>query len=147
MASVTARDGETIPVTILARKDVKIDGSNPLLLYGYGSYGITIPAAFRTNLLSLVDRGMVYAIAHIRGDTFNDFVDAGRALAGLGWTSEGKIVAHGGSAGGLLVGAAVNQAPELFAGIIAAVRVSTRRRADFAQDKYGRRPSRRKWAL
>ena len=65
--SITARDGERIPVTLLARKDVKIDGSNPLLLYGYASYGITIPASFRTNILSLVDRGMVYAIAHIRG--------------------------------------------------------------------------------
>ena len=137
--SIEARDGESIPVTILARKDVKIDGSNPLLLYGYGSYGITIPAAFRTNILSLVDRGMVYAIAHIRGgmskgyqwyldgklekkvNTFNDFVDTGRALSGLGWTSEGSIVAHGGSAGGLLVGAALNQAPELFAGVMAAV--------------------------
>ena len=137
--SITARDGERIPVTLLARKDVKIDGSNPLLLYGYGSYGITIPASFRTNILSLVDRGMVYAIAHIRGsmskgyqwyldgklekktNTFNDFVDAGRALAELGWTSEGRIVAHGGSAGGLLVGAALNQAPELFAGVMAAV--------------------------
>lgn len=137
--SITARDGESIPVTLLARKDVEIDGSNPLLLYGYGSYGITIPAGFRTHILSLVDRGMVYAIAHIRGgqakgyqwyldgklekktNTFNDFVDAGRELAKLGWTSEGRLVAHGGSAGGLLVGAAVNQAPELFAGIIAAV--------------------------
>ena len=137
--SITARDGESIPVTLLARKDVEIDGSNPLLLYGYGSYGITIPAAFRTNILSLVDRGMVYAIAHIRGgmskgyqwyldgklekkvNTFNDFVDTGRALAKLGWTSEGRIVAHGGSAGGLLVGAALNQAPELFAGVMAAV--------------------------
>ena len=137
--SITARDGEKIPITLLARKDVKIDGSNPLLLYGYGSYGITIPASFRTNILSLVDRGMVYAIAHIRGsqskgyqwyldgklekktNTFNDFVDAGRALADLGWTSQGNIVAHGGSAGGLLVGAALNQAPELFAGIMAAV--------------------------
>ncbi len=137
--SISARDGESIPVTILARKDVQIDGSNPCLLYGYGSYGITIPAAFRTNLLSLVDRGMVYAIAHIRGgmskgyqwyldgklekktNTFNDYVDVGRALADLGWTSEGRIVAHGGSAGGLLVGAAMNQAPELFAGVIAAV--------------------------
>ena len=137
--SITARDGEKIPVTILARHDVKIDGSNPLLLYGYGSYGITIPAAFRTNILSLVDRGMVYAIAHIRGsmskgyqwyldgklekktNTFNDYVDAGRALSDLGWTSEGRIVAHGGSAGGLLVGAAINQAPELFAGVMAAV--------------------------
>lgn len=137
--TIQARDGEHIPVTILARKNVKIDGSNPLLLYGYGSYGITIPAAFRTNILSLVDRGMVYAIAHIRGsmakgyqwyldgklekktNTFNDFVDSGRALAALGWTAEGRIVAHGGSAGGLLVGAALNQAPELFAGVIAAV--------------------------
>jgi len=137
--SIEARDGERIPVTLLARKDVKIDGSNPLLLYGYGSYGITIPAAFRTNILSLVDRGMIYAIAHIRGgmskgyqwyldrklekktNTFNDFVDCGRALAQLGWTSEGRIVAHGGSAGGLLVGAALNQDPELFAGVIAAV--------------------------
>ena len=137
--SIPARDGESIPVTILARKDIKIDGTNPLLLYGYGSYGITIPAAFRTNQLSLVDRGMVYAIAHIRGgmskgyqwyldgklekktNTFNDFVDAGRALADLGWTSKGRIVAHGGSAGGLLVGAAMNQAPDLFAGVIAAV--------------------------
>ena len=137
--SITARDGETIPVTILARHDVKIDGSNPLLLYGYGSYGITIPASFRTSILSLVDRGMVYAIAHIRGgmskgyqwyldgklekktNTFNDYVDTGRALADLGWTSQGRIVAHGGSAGGLLVGAAINQAPELFAGVMAAV--------------------------
>jgi oligopeptidase B len=137
--SITARDGETIPVTLLARHDVKIDGSNPLLLYGYGSYGITIPASFRTHILSLVDRGMVYAIAHIRGgmskgyqwyldgkmekkiNTFNDFVDTGNALAALGWTSKGKLVAHGGSAGGLLVGAAINQDPELFAGVIAAV--------------------------
>ncbi len=137
--SITARDGETIPITLLARKDVKTDGSNPLLLYGYGSYGITIPAAFRTNILSLVDRGMVYAIAHIRGgqskgyqwyldgklekkvNTFNDFVDSGRALAALGWTAPGRVVAHGGSAGGLLVGAALNQDPDLFAGVIAAV--------------------------
>ncbi len=137
--SITARDGETIPITLLARKDVKTDGSNPLLLYGYGSYGITIPAAFRTNILSLVDRGMVYAIAHIRGgmskgyqwyldgklekkvNTFNDFVDAGRALADLGWTTQGRLVAHGGSAGGLLVGASLNQDPDLFAGVIAAV--------------------------
>ncbi len=137
--SIQSRDGEDIPVTILARKDVKTNGSAPLLLYGYGSYGITIPAAFRTNILSLVDRGMIYAIAHIRGgqskgyqwyldgklekktNTFNDYVDVGRGLAALGWTSEGRLVAHGGSAGGLLVGAALNQAPELFAGIIAAV--------------------------
>ena len=134
-----ARDGQSIPVTILHHRDTPIDGSAPLLLYGYGSYGITIPASFSTTRLSLVDRGMVYAIAHVRGgmakgygwyldgklehkeNTFNDFVDAGRALAADGYTSEGRMVAHGGSAGGLLVGAAINQAPELFAGAIGAV--------------------------
>ncbi len=137
--SVTARDGETIPVTILRRSDTPTDGSAPLLLYGYGSYGITIPAAFRTTILSLVDRGFIYAIAHIRGgmakgyqwyldgklekkiNTFNDFVDVGRGLCEKDYSSEGKLVAHGGSAGGMLVGAALNQAPELFAGVIAAV--------------------------
>ncbi|MEM9599813.1 MAG: S9 family peptidase [Pseudomonadota bacterium] len=136
---ITARDGETVPVTLLYRKGLSPDGSHPLLLYGYGSYGHTIPADFRTARLSLVDRGFVYAIAHIRGgmakgygwyddgkrekkiNTFNDFVDAGRALADLGWTSRGQIVAHGGSAGGLLVGAALNQDPGLFGGVIGAV--------------------------
>ncbi|MEO1040468.1 MAG: S9 family peptidase [Pseudomonadota bacterium] len=134
-----ARDGESIPVTLLYHRDTPIDGDAPLLLYGYGSYGITIPASFSTSRLSLVDRGMVYAIAHIRGgmakgygwyldgklehkiNTFNDFVDVGRTLAAEGYTSEGQLVAHGGSAGGLLVGAAINQAPELFAGAIGAV--------------------------
>jgi oligopeptidase B len=136
---VAARDGETIPVTLLYRKGVKPDGTNPVLLYGYGSYGHTIPADFRTARLSLVDRGFVYAIAHIRGgmakgydwyssgkldrkiNTFNDFVDAGRALVDLGWTERGKIVSHGGSAGGLLVGAALNQDPGLFGAVIGAV--------------------------
>ncbi|VXC65346.1 MULTISPECIES: S9 family peptidase [Oceanicaulis] len=135
----TARDGASVPVTILYHRDTPIDGSAPLLLYGYGSYGITIPASFSTSRLSLVDRGMVYAIAHIRGgmskgyqwyldgkldqktNTFNDFVDSGRALVEAGYTSEGQMVAMGGSAGGLLVGAAINQAPELFAGAIGAV--------------------------
>ncbi|MEP1229757.1 MAG: S9 family peptidase [Litorimonas sp.] len=137
--TITGRDGAQIPVTLLRQKDTPKDGSAPLLLYGYGSYGITIPARFRTSILSLVDRGFVYAIAHIRGgmskgyqwyldgklasktNTFNDFVDTGIALVELGWTSKGKIVAHGGSAGGLLVGAAVNQMPELFGAVIAAV--------------------------
>lgn len=137
--NITARDGTPVPVTILHRADTPIDGSAPLLLYGYGSYGISIPATFSISNLSLVDRGMVYAIAHIRGgtdngyqwyldgkldrklNTFNDFVDAGRALAEAGYTSEGRIVSFGGSAGGLLVGAAMNQAPELFAGVIGAV--------------------------
>lgn len=134
-----AHDGAQIPVTILHHRDTPIDGSAPLLLYGYGSYGITIPAAFRVTPLSLVDRGMVYAVAHIRGgmangyqwyldgkleqkeNTFRDFVSAGEALAAQGYTSRGDIVAYGGSAGGLLVGAAINLAPDLFAGAIAAV--------------------------
>lgn len=134
-----ARDGADIPVTLLKRADTPQDGSAPLLLYGYGSYGITIPAEFRTTILSLVDRGFIYAIAHIRGgkakgyqwyldgkldkkpNTFNDFVDVGRGLCEADYTDQGQIIAHGGSAGGLLVGAAVNQAPELFGGIIAAV--------------------------
>ncbi len=132
-------DGVSIPVTILYRRDTPIDGTAPLILYGYGSYGITIPAAFRVTPLSLVDRGMVYAVAHIRGgmangyqwyldgkldqktNTFRDFVSAGEALASEGYTSRGNIVAYGGSAGGLLVGAAINLAPDLFAGAIAAV--------------------------
>lgn len=137
--SVTARDGAEIPVTLIYKSGLKIDGSAPLLLYGYGSYGITISAGFRTSLLSLVDRGFVYAIAHIRGGmskgyqwyldgklehkvrTFNDFVDVGDALCRRGYSRQGRVIAHGGSAGGLLVGAAVNQSPELFAGVIAAV--------------------------
>lgn len=136
---ITARDGARVPVTLLHHIDHPPSPDSPCLLYGYGSYGITIPASFSTNRLSLVDRGFVYVIAHIRGsqakgyqwyldgkrekktNTFNDFVDVGRALIARGQTSAGKIVAHGGSAGGLLVGAAVNQAPEIFAGVMAAV--------------------------
>jgi oligopeptidase B len=135
----TARDGEQIPVTLLYREGTPLDGSAPVLLYGYGSYGITIPASFSTSRLSLVDRGMIYAIAHIRGgmakgyqwyldgkldkkeNTFNDFVDAGQMLIDEGYTRAGSLVAYGGSAGGLLVGAAINQAPDMFAGGIAAV--------------------------
>ncbi|PHR94353.1 MAG: S9 family peptidase [Robiginitomaculum sp.] len=136
---ITARDGETIPVTLIMQSGSTMDGQAPCLLYGYGSYGITIPAGFRTNILSLIDQGFVYAIAHVRGGmakgydwytkgklttkqaTFDDFIDVGSGLAKLGYTSEGKIIAHGGSAGGLLVGAALNQAPQLFGGVIAAV--------------------------
>ena len=133
---ITARDGAEIPVTLLYHKDTPFDGSAPCLLYGYGSYGITIPASFRTSLLSLVDRGFVYVVAHIRGsqakghqwyldgklekklNSFNDFIDVGHSLIADNYTSKGKIVAHGGSAGGLLVGAALNRDTELFAGII-----------------------------
>lgn len=132
-------DGAEVPVTILRRGDTVLDGSAPLLLYGYGSYGITIPADFRTGRLSLVDRGFVYAIVHPRGgmakgyqwyldgkldkkaNTFRDFIAAGKFLVEKGYTSRGRIVAHGGSAGGLLVGAAANLEPDLFGGIIAAV--------------------------
>ena len=134
-----AHDGETIPVTLLHRKDAKLDGSAPLWLYGYGSYGISIPAGFNTNILSLVDRGFIYAIAHIRGgqekgrrwyktgklehkeNTFRDFISAGRHLIDKGFTRKGSIVAQGGSAGGMLMGAVVNMAPDLFRGIVADV--------------------------
>ncbi len=132
-------DGETVPVSLLYRKDTLLDGSAPCLLYGYGSYGMAMPAGFSTNAFSLVDRGFVYAIAHIRGgkdkgyrwykdgkldkktNTFFDFIAAGCYLAEQKFTSAGRIVAKGGSAGGMLMGAVANMAPELFAGIIADV--------------------------
>jgi len=134
-----SHDGERVPVTILRHRDTPEDASAPGLLYGYGSYGITIPAAFRIKPLSLVDRGVVFAIAHIRGgkakgfqwyqngrrekkpNTFHDFVAAADALTEQGFVQRGRLVAHGGSAGGLLVGAAINMAPDRFAGAIAAV--------------------------
>lgn len=134
-----AWDGELVPVTILRHKDTPVDGTAPLLLYGYGSYGITITANFRTSRLSLVDRGFIYAIAHPRGsmakgyqwyldgkltlkeNTFKDYISAGRYLVENGYGSAGNVVGMGGSAGGLLMGAASNMDPELFAGIIAAV--------------------------
>ena len=136
---ITARDGESVPVTLIMRAETPKDGSAPLLLYGYGSYGMTMPAGFRTSLLSLVDRGFIYAIAHIRGgmakgyqwyldgklekkeNTFNDFVDAGRALCDMNYSAHGRVIIHGGSAGGLLVGAALNQDADMLGGMIAAV--------------------------
>ncbi len=134
-----ARDGELIPVSILYKTGTALDGTAPLYLYGYGSYGISIPASFSSMRLSLVDRGFVYAIAHVRGgkdkgyrwytdgkldkkmNTFTDFIAAGEHLAKLGFTSRGRIVAYGGSAGGMLMGVVANLAPELFLGIIADV--------------------------
>ena len=134
-----AKDGETVPVSLLFDKETRLDGSAPLLLYGYGAYGMTIPAGFSTNALSLVDRGFVYAIAHVRGgkdkgyrwykdgkrekkvNSFTDFIAAGEYLAAEGYTSRGRIVAHGGSAGGMLVGAVANMAPDLFLGVVAEV--------------------------
>lgn len=134
-----APDGELVPVSILYRKNTPLDGTAPLFLYGYGAYGIPIPASFSTTRLSLVDRGFVYAIAHIRGgkdkgyrwysdgklkkkvNSFTDFIAAGEHLAKLGYTSRGRIVANGGSAGGMLMGVIANVAPSLFLGIIADV--------------------------
>ena len=134
-----AEDGEMAPVSLLYRKDTPLDGSAPCLLYGYGSYGVAIPAGFSIIALSLVDRGFVYAIAHIRGgkdkgdhwykdgklekkvNTFKDFISVGRYLAAEKFTSAGNIVGQGGSAGGMLMGAVANMAPELFAGLIADV--------------------------
>lgn len=135
----TAADGAQVPVTVLHAREVALDGRAPCLLYGYGAYGHAIPAAFDTRCLSLVDRGFVYAIAHIRGgtekgwawytdgkraaktNTFTDFICAGEMLATQGYTSHGRIVAQGRSAGGMLMGAVANMAPDLFAAVIAEV--------------------------
>ena len=133
---VTSRDGVDIPVSLVYKKSTfKKDGSNPLLQYGYGAYGITIDPTFSSTTLSLLDRGFVYAIAHIRGsemlgrawyehgkksfkeNSFNDFVDVTRSLVKEGYGASDKIFASGGSAGGLLMGAVVNQAPELYLGV------------------------------
>jgi oligopeptidase B len=134
-----APDGEAVLISVLHGKTTPLDGSAPLLLYGYGAYGITIPASFSTNWLSLVDRGFVMAIAHVRGgkdkgyrwytegkhrkkvNTFTDFIAAGEYLAQVRYTRRGRIVANGGSAGGMLTGAVANMAPDLFLGIIADV--------------------------
>jgi oligopeptidase B len=134
-----APDGERVPVSLLYRKSTPLDGSAPAFLYGYGAYGISMPASFSTGRLSLVDRGFVFAIAHVRGgkdkgyrwykegkadkkpNTFTDFIAAGELLVSEGLTQRGRIVANGGSAGGMLMGAVANLAPELFLGIIADV--------------------------
>ncbi len=134
-----SHDGEEVPVSLVYKKGLKLDGSAPLLLYGYGAYGITVEAAFSTRRLSLLDRGFVYAIAHIRGseakghawykaaigskkpNTFHDYIAVANTLIDHGYTAERRIIAMGGSAGGLLVGAVMNMAPELFGGAIAAV--------------------------
>ncbi|HVT60248.1 MAG TPA: S9 family peptidase [Thermoanaerobaculia bacterium] len=134
-----ARDGQRIPVSIVYRKGFARDGSAPLLQYGYGSYGAASDPSFEPNLLSLLDRGFVYAIAHIRGgqelgrswyengkllnkkNTFNDFVDVTRFLAASGYAARDRIFALGGSAGGLLMGAVVNQCPECYRGVVALV--------------------------
>ncbi len=136
---INARDGKKVAVSIVRRKDTKLNKDTPLLLYAYGSYGYTVPDSFSTTRLSLLDRGFVYALAHIRGsqylgrhwyedgklfnkmNTFTDFIDAAKGLIEKEYTSANHLYASGGSAGGLLMGAVVNMNPELFNGIIAAV--------------------------
>ena len=134
-----ARDGVEVPVSIVYHKDTKVDGSAPLMLYGYGSYGYSMEPSFSAMRLSLLDRGFVYAIAHIRGgeemgrwwyedgkkfkkkNTFTDFIDCAEYLIAENYTSKGKVYAMGGSAGGLLMGAVVNMRPDLWNGVVAAV--------------------------
>jgi oligopeptidase B len=130
-----ARDGASVPVSVVYRKGFALDGTGPLMLYAYGAYGHAIPPSFSPNRLSLLDRGFAYAIAHIRGgddlgyqwyedgkldkrtNTFNDFVDVARHLIAERYTSAGKLAISGGSAGGELMGAVTNQAPELWGAV------------------------------
>jgi oligopeptidase B len=134
-----ASDGESVPVSLLYRKTTPLDGTAPMLVYGYGSYGMSIPAAFISNRLSMVDRGFVFAIAHVRGgtekgwrwyregklaakqNTFSDFIAATEHLVTRKFAAPDKVVAQGGSAGGLLIGAVANQRPDLYAALIAEV--------------------------
>jgi oligopeptidase B len=135
----TAKDGTKVPISMVYRKELKKDGKNPLLQYAYGSYGHSMDATFSSTRLSLLDRGFIYAIAHIRGgedlgrqwyedgkllkkkNTFTDFIDCSKFLIEQKYTSPEHLYAEGGSAGGLLMGAVVNMAPELYNGVIAQV--------------------------
>lgn len=135
----TATDGTKVPISMVYRKGIKKDGKNPLLLYAYGSYGATMDPYFSSTRLSLLDRGFIYAIAHIRGgedlgrewyengkllkkiNTFTDFIDCSKFVIAEKYTSASHLYAEGGSAGGLLMGAIVNMAPELYNGVIAQV--------------------------
>lgn len=137
--SIKARDGVMVPVSLVYKKGTKIDGSAPLHLYAYGAYGYAVPPSFSTSRLSLVDRGFIYGIAHIRGgddlgrdwylqgklmqrtNTFNDFVDVAKGLIAEDYTSKGRITASGGSAGGELMGAIVNTDPDLWGAVVAHV--------------------------
>jgi len=136
---VPARDGVEIPVTLAYKKGTDQKGQNPLLQYGYGSYGISMNPRFNSNLISLLDRGFVYAMAHIRGgedmgrqwyedgkllnkmNTFYDFIDVSEFLIEKNYTQKEKLFAMGGSAGGLLMGAVANLRPDLYKGIVASV--------------------------
>src|SRR5205085_1651405 len=135
----TASDGTKIPMSIVYRKTVKLDGSAPLLLYGYGSYGLSIPPSFSASRLALLDRGVVFVIAHIRGggelgepwrdagrmmnkiNTFTDFIACAEHLVNNKYTSKDRIAIQGGSAGGMLMGAVTNMRPDLFKAVVAQV--------------------------
>ncbi|WP_303317742.1 S9 family peptidase [Flavivirga abyssicola] len=135
----TARDGVKMPISLVYRKGIKLDGTNPLLQYAYGSYGSTVDPSFSSIRLSLLDRGFIYAISHIRGgeylgrnwyengklltklNTFHDFIDCSKYLIEQKYTSNKHLYAYGGSAGGLLMGAIINMNPELYKGVLAAV--------------------------
>ncbi|NKB97006.1 MAG: prolyl oligopeptidase family serine peptidase [Pseudomonadales bacterium] len=137
--NIQVRDHATVPLSLVYHKDTPLDGSAPLYLYGYGAYGLSIPPSFSSTRLSLLNRGFIFAIAHIRGgddlgyqwyldgklearpNTFNDFVDCAKHLIEHNYTSPGRIAIAGGSAGGELMGAAMNQAPELWGAIAAHV--------------------------
>lgn len=137
--TISVRDGARVPVSVLRRKDFAKDGSGKLFVYGYGAYGYAVPPAFSTSRLSLVDRGLAFAIAHIRGgddlgyqwfldgklkkrtNTFNDFIDVTRGLIAEGYAKAGRVAAQGGSAGGELMGAIVNQAGDLYGAVVADV--------------------------
>jgi oligopeptidase B len=134
-----ARDGARVPISLVYRKGLARDGSSPLLLHAYGSYGYSSDPRFRPEMVSLLDRGFGYAIAHVRGgqelgrswyedgkllkkkNTFTDFIDCGKYLVDEGYTSPTGLIGRGGSAGGLLMGAVANMAPELFGAIVAHV--------------------------
>lgn len=135
----TATDGTRVPISLVRRRDTPLDGTAPLLLYGYGSYGYSLPAGFSVSRMSLVDRGFVYAIAHVRGgqemgrawyeggkllakaNTFTDFIAAAEHLLATGYADPARLYAQGGSAGGLLMGAVVNLRPDLWDGVVAEV--------------------------
>ncbi|AKM11260.1 S9 family peptidase [Croceicoccus naphthovorans] len=137
--TITARDGTEVPVSLMMRADTPLDGTAPLHLYGYGAYGHAISPYFSTGRLSLVDRGFIFAIAHIRGgddlgrrwykdgkltkrtNTFNDFVDVAKGLIAKGYSSKGRVTASGGSAGGELMGAIVNSDPDIWGAVVAQV--------------------------
>jgi len=135
----TASDGTKVPISLVYRKNVKLDGSAPMLLYGYGSYGVSISPGFSASRLVLLDRGAVFAIAHIRGggelgepwreagrmmnkmNTFTDFIASAEHLVNNKYTSKDRLVIQGGSAGGLLVGAVSNMRPDLFKAVVSQV--------------------------